>query len=117
MNLRTMDLVLERRNSAHWARKYISWRYYCRRENPNQLAVKGIRQDARQMKILDLNKLKQLAEQYSLNNNQIEILIHQVQIRTAHTHDVNSIHMTKIFRASSEKRRILGNDTLPYAFI
>jgi hypothetical protein len=44
-------------------------------------------------------------------------MIPQMQINSDKSHSLYTGHFKKTFRAMSEKRRLNGNDTLPYGYV
>ena len=84
------------------------------------IKVKGITLTDKALDIIKMESMVKLAEDYIKNNgdqsNCSSLQIPQFQIRPTPMKTIETKYFSKIFRAMSEKRRINGNDTLPYGF-
>lgn len=69
------------------------------------------------MKTCNYGTIKRLANEKIDGNISDPILVQQLQFRTSRTHDVTTRHIEKNFRVTSDKRRVIGNDTLPYGWV
>ena len=80
------------------------------------MKVKGIRLTAASLDLISVERLVCIANQYiqghvdSLKVDQFNI------VSDKFTHVVKTRNFEKIYRAVSEKRRIIGNDTRPFGF-
>ena len=81
--------------------------------------VKGITLTAKALQLLTVEKLKEIAEQYCLHpdEEQVKVSIFQSRIGCDPKHQlVYQQEMYKVYRAVSEKRIVIGNDTLPFGW-
>lgn len=79
--------------------------------------VKGIKLTSAALDILTLQKLMEMIDNY-INGIQDVVHINQTNIVSdKFTHIVKTKSFNKIYRAVSEKRKIIGNDTRPYGYI
>ena len=69
------------------------------------------------MKTCNFDTIKRFANEKIDGNISDPILVQQLQFRTSRTHDVTTRHIEKNFRVTSDKRRVIGNDTLPYGWV
>ena len=85
------------------------------------IKVKGITLTDKAMDILKMESMTKLAEEYIENNGDVKkssnIKIPQMEIRPNNMQVIKTRYFEKTFRAMSNKRRIKGNDTLPYGFV
>jgi len=44
-------------------------------------------------------------------------MVPQMQFRTSKQHQVTTRHLDKQFQVTSDKRRVVGNNTLPYGWV
>ena len=86
-------------------------------ETKSTIKVKGIRLTSGTLDIISIEKILSMASEYVLGNQQV-IKVNQSNI-TANkvTHGVKTRVFEKIYRAVSEKRRIIGNDTRPFGYV
>ena len=84
------------------------------------IKVKGITLTDKALDIIKMESMVKLAEEYVRNGGEEEacnsLQIPQFQIRPTPMKTIETKYFSKTFRAMSEKRRINGNDTLPYGF-
>jgi hypothetical protein len=65
-----------------------------------------------------MDEMVRIANSYTNNDEQKEsLLIPQMLIKSDKMHVLYTKHFEKTFRAMSDKRRISGNDTLPYGYV
>ena len=83
----------------------------------DKFKAKGITQTVESVKDVNFDVIKTKASNKA--NNQIieKTLVNQMQFRANRLHEVVTKHLKKDFRVTSDKRRIIGNDTVPYGFI
>ena len=90
-------------------------------ENPIvPIKIKGITLTHKVLEMINIEKMLELVKIYiEKNGNNIGdvIKLPQMQIVSNNTHCVETRYFDKILRVMSEKRRINGNDTLPYGFV
>lgn len=61
--------------------------------------------------------IKQQTACQATGRENIQTLVPLQQIRANKKHEVITREMLKIFQVTSEKRRIIGNETIPYGYI
>ena len=82
------------------------------------IKVKGITLTGKALDIINMESMVKMVNDYIENHEDISNLkIPQMQIFSNNMHTVNTRYFDKILRVMSEKRRIDGNDTLPYGYI
>ena len=69
------------------------------------------------METCNFATIKRFANEKIDGNTSDPILVPQLQFRTSKLHDVTTRHIEKNFRVTSDKRRVIGNDTLPYGWV
>ena len=80
------------------------------------LKAKGLSQTVDSSPVLNFSRIKQMAQNTSQSLPSVTASVPQNQFRTSAQHIVSSHHMTKKFEVTSDKRRVIGNFTLPYGF-
>jgi hypothetical protein len=93
-------------------------------ENVNEpittIKVKGVTLTASALDLITFQSMIDLAQDYVNNNGDTSkckrLSIPQMQIRPTKMQTIETKHFDKTFRAMSEKRRINGNDTLPFGY-
>ena len=83
------------------------------------IKAKGITLTDNSLDIIKMESMVKLAESYIINNghDSDKLMIEQMQIKADRMHSIETRYFEKTFRVMSEKRRIFGNDTLPYGYI
>ena len=85
------------------------------------IKVKGITLTDRALDIIKMKSMIGLAEDYVKSNgknSETNVLrIPQMQIRPTRLQTIETKTFEKTFRAMSEKRRLCGNDTLPFGYV
>jgi hypothetical protein len=86
------------------------------------IKAKGITLTDKALSIIKMEEMVRVANSYieggNENNAKEQVLmIPQMQISSDKMHVIYTKHFEKTFRAMSEKRRINGNDTLPYGYV
>ncbi len=86
------------------------------------IKAKGITLTDKALSIIKMEEMVRVANSYieggNENNAKEQVLmISQMQISSDKMHVIYTKHFEKTFRAMSEKRRINGNDTLPYGYV
>jgi len=78
--------------------------------------TKGIRTDGKTVDIINKASMLEMVMQY-ISGVPIEKLVEQWKIIShKHQHFVKSLDFKKLYRVVSEKRKIIGNDTLPFGY-
>ena len=86
-------------------------------ERKATIKVKGIKLTSAALDIISIQQLISMANDYT-NGIQQSLNIQQSNIvSNKFTHDVKTRNFEKIYRAVSEKRKIIGNNTRPYGYI
>jgi len=71
--------------------------------------------------IIRMDEMVRIANSYIKNggksDEENQLSIPQMQISSDKMHVLYTKHFKKTFRAMSEKRKIDGNDTLPYGYV
>ena len=80
------------------------------------IKAKGITLTDKVLNIIKMEEMVRIANSYCTSNSSEELSIPQMQILSDKMHVVYTKHFNKTFRAMSDKRRINGNDTLPYGY-
>ena len=81
------------------------------------LKAKGLSQTIQSSTILNFDRIRQMAQNTANSIPSAHSLVPQHQFRTTPQHIVSSVDLKKRFDITSEKRRVIGNDTLPYGFV
>lgn len=84
------------------------------------IKCKGITLNAKALDLLTIGKLAEIAEQYCMDPDplKIKLRIEQTRISADPKHQtVKQQNMWKVYQAVSEKRMIIGNDTLPFGWV
>lgn len=85
------------------------------------IKVKGITLTDKALDIIKMSSMVDLAEKYIKNkgilNESDKLMIPQMQIRANNMQMLETKYFEKTFRAMSVKRRIDGNNTLPYGYV
>lgn len=84
------------------------------------LKCKGITLNAKALELMTIKKLAEIAEQYCMDPDplKIKLRIEQTRIAADPKHQtVKQQIMWKVYQAVSEKRMIVGNDTLPFGWV
>ncbi len=82
------------------------------------IKAKGITLSDKALSIIRMDEMVRIANSYTNNDGQKEsLLIPQMLIKSDKMHVLYTKHFEKTFRAMSDKRRISGNDTLPYGYV
>jgi hypothetical protein len=86
------------------------------------IKAKGITLTDKALSIIKMDEMVRIANSYIKNksDNRFKeeiLMIPQMQINSDKMHVLYTKHFQKTFRAMSEKRRLNGNDTLPYGFV
>ena len=83
--------------------------------------AKGITLTDKALSIIKMEEMVKIANEYiknkGKNEERNELSIPQMQINSDKMHVIYTKHFNKTFRVMSEKRRIHGNDTLPYGYV
>ena len=80
--------------------------------------VKGITLTGKALEIIKIESMVKLINDFIKNNGDISNLkVPQMQIISNNMHTVQTRYFDKILRVMSEKRRLDGNNTLPYGYI
>ena len=91
------------------------------KENIISIKVKGIRLTDRVLSQVTMSSMFKLAEEYTRKVGQTDecrsLFVPQMQIRPSNMQTIETKLFDKRFRAMSEKRRIINNDTLPYGYV
>ena len=86
-------------------------------ETKTTIKVKGIRLTSTALNIISIQKLLEMANSY-ITGIQESVNVQQSNIVSdKFTHVVNTRSFHKIYRAVSEKRRLIGNDTRPFGYV
>ncbi|XP_053213282.1 uncharacterized protein LOC128396692 [Panonychus citri] len=81
------------------------------------IKVKGIRLTSKALDIITTQKLLEMAHSYIGGNQQTVNITQSNIVSDKFTHTVETRNFEKIYRAVSEKRRIIGNDTRPFGYV
>jgi hypothetical protein len=82
------------------------------------IKAKGITLTDKALSIIKMDEMVRIANSYINNDRDNEsLLIPQMLIKSDKMHVLYTKHFEKTFRAMSDKRRISGNDTLPYGYV
>lgn len=88
------------------------------KEKKTIIKTKGIKHNTETLKLINIEEMTRIAKIYydtgvspQLNVDQLRFVSHSFE------HYVRSDIVPKIYRAVSTKRRIVGNDTLPYGWV
>ena len=79
--------------------------------------AKGLSQTLEATQVVNFERIKKMAEQKASNLTIETAFVPQQQFRCSAQHIVSTLHLQKRFHVTSDKRRVLGNDTLPYGFV
>jgi hypothetical protein len=82
-----------------------------------KLKAKGVTQTVEANEILSYDLIRKQAIYRAMNKPNITAFIPQMQFRADKEHEVTTLLMEKRFQLTSDKRRIKGNDTLPYGYV
>jgi hypothetical protein len=82
-----------------------------------KLKAKGVTQTVEANEILNYDLIRKQALYKAVGKPNIPSFIPQMQFRADEEHDVTTLIMEKRFQVTSDKRRVIGNDTLPYGYI
>jgi hypothetical protein len=82
-----------------------------------KLKAKGVTQTVEANEILNFELIQKQAIYKARNRPNSTALIPQMQFRSDKEHDVTTILIEKRFQVTSNKRRVIGNNTLPYGFV
>ena len=82
-----------------------------------EFKAKGLTQTIESSEVMNFEVIKEKAinKANSLTND--ATLVPQQQFQSNKRHDVTTRHLNKQYRVTSDKRRIVGNDTLPYGWV
>ena len=85
------------------------------------IKAKGITLTDKSLDLIKMENMIRMAEAYIKNKGkntpENKIMVPQMQIKANKMHTIETKYFEKTFRVMSEKRRIVGNDTLPYGYI
>ena len=85
------------------------------------IKVKGITLTDSALDVIKLESMIKLAEDFISKNGNLEecdkLEISQMQIRPTKLQTIETMYLIKKLRVMSDKRRLKGNDTLPYGFV
>ena len=85
------------------------------------IKVKGISLTEKVLDLVNFKTFITLAKEFVENEGDVikcqEIKLPQMQIRPTKLQTIETKYFEKIFRTMSEKRRIIGNDTLPFGYV
>lgn len=96
-----------------------NYAYTVRQEDGTEkttIKAKGIHLNAKTLNVISIETITNLAINYIKGEN-TTVLAPQFQIQATKSHNVESRYFNKIYRAVSEKRKIVGNNTRPYGYI
>ncbi len=80
------------------------------------IKVKGIKLTVNTLETINLERLCQMVEKY-IEGHKTSLTVKQTNIKACkYTHKVHTNRFLKIYRAVSEKRRIVGNNTRPFGY-
>ena len=79
------------------------------------MKIKGISLTEKTLDIISFEKMLEMAKCYS-TGEQITVLVPQGQICSDKHHNVTTRCFEKIYRATSDKRRVSSNNTVPFGF-
>jgi hypothetical protein len=82
-----------------------------------KLKAKGVTQTVEANEILSYDLIRKQALYKAVEKPTNPSFIPQMQFRADKQHDVTTFLMEKRFQVTSDKRRIIGNDTLPYGYV
>lgn len=82
----------------------------------NSIKVKGIRLISKIENEMNFDTISFAAKQYTKNIN-FQIKLDQMQIRCSNDQIVKTLFMEKSYRAVSSKRKVVGNNTLPFGYV
>ncbi len=82
-----------------------------------KLKAKGVTQTVEANEILSFELIQKQAIYKARNRPNTTALIPQMQFRADKEHEVTTVLMEKRFQVTSDKRRVKGNDTLPYGYV
>ena len=83
----------------------------------DKFKAKGITQSVKAIENLNFNVIKEKAMNKTMDIENENTKVKQMQFRANKHHQVKTNLMLKDFRVTSDKRRIIGNDTLPYGYV
>ena len=79
--------------------------------------AKGITQNIESLDYCNFHTIKEKAVNKANETQNTTTLIPQMQFRCNSKHIVSTQHLKKRFNVTSDKRRVLGNETLPYGYV
>lgn len=81
-----------------------------------KIKAKGLSQTVSTLDTLNFREMRRHAIFKSWDKVCSVSTVPQMQFRRNKYHEVRTVHVNKIFQATSDKRRIVGNNTVPYGF-
>ena len=87
------------------------------RQRRGILKVKGIKLTSSALDLISVQQMTSMAEAYIAGQQEILMIPQSNIVSNKFTHIVKTKTFKKIYRAVSEKRRVLGNFTRPYGYI
>jgi hypothetical protein len=82
-----------------------------------KLKAKGVTQTVEANEVLSYDLIRKHALYKAVEKPTNPSFIPQMQFRANDQHEVTTLLMEKRFQVTSDKRRIIGNDTLPYGYV
>ena len=79
--------------------------------------AKGLSQTIDAQNILNFQLIKSMATNKAEDKPTATASVPQQQFRCSKQHIVTSLHLNKRFDVTSDKRRVIGNKTLPYGWV
>ena len=90
-------------------------------ETPNgpkfTFKAKGLTQTIDAQNVLNFELIKSMAKDKAEEKDTASASVPQQQFRCSKQHIVTSLHLNKRFDVTSDKRRVIGNSTLPYGWV
>ena len=81
------------------------------------IKIKGITLDAKTLETINIRNLEEMCKKYYLEGVTLEKHVEQMRIHSSKNQIITNKVMRKVYRAVSEKRLIVGNDTYPKGFV
>lgn len=82
------------------------------------LKTKGIKIDGETLNVLNFKSMVETIEKFVKEGRTVELRVPQQRFTIdSRDQSITIVEMLKIYRVVSEKRRVLGNDTLPFGYI
>ena len=84
-------------------------------ESIANIKVKGIRLSSNTIDLINFKQILEMAKSY-IDRETKTYHIPQKLFKITNNHEIETVYLDKLYRATSIKRKIVGNKTLPYGF-